>query len=232
MTDPELETVTIAPLADPPKRLLGTRRELNLLHYGPSEVLLARRDSEVVGAVRLALRDDPELRQGLITDLTVDAAFATRGVAERLIETAEQRLRAADVAKIDALIVDGQGLALPFYTLGYWSSRRTVVLGWDLSQLPEVGAPDHVEIVEEEHPDPAALARLILNSYQPYWTWWKETRKDRKWYRVELQPAERAGFAERAEGRIRDAFEHILRQANAPGQPPVYKPAGMSAAEK
>ena len=72
MSDTAIQDTTIEPLATVPARLLGVRRELNLLRYGPSELLVARRGEEIVGAVRLAQRDDPELRHGLITDLTVE----------------------------------------------------------------------------------------------------------------------------------------------------------------
>ena len=136
-----------------------------------------------------------------------------------MIEAAEQRLRAREVTKIDALILDGQGLALPFYNLGFWSSRRTVVLGWDLTNLADIPLPDHVRIVETPRPDPVEIGRLVLNSYQPYWTWWKDPRKDRKWYRVELQPTDLPGFAERAEARVRAAVEAAIGSANGPGAP-------------
>ena len=220
MSDTAIQDTIIEPLATVPERLLGVRRELNLLRYGPSELLVAHRGEEIIGAVRLAQRDDPELRHGLITDLTVETdQEGAADLAERLIEAAEQRLRTHEVTKIDALILDGQGLALPFYNLGYWSSRRTVVLGWDLTNLADIPLPDHVRIVETPHPDPVEVGRLVLNSYQPYWTWWKDPRKDRKWYRVELQPTDLPGFAERAEARVRAAVEAAISKANGPGEP-------------
>ena len=64
MSDTAIQDTTIEPLATVPERLLGVRRELNLLRYGPSELLVARRGEEIVGAVRHAQRDDPELRHG------------------------------------------------------------------------------------------------------------------------------------------------------------------------
>ena len=220
MSETAIQDTIIEPLATVPERLLGVRRELNLLRYGPSELLAARRGEEIVGAVRHAQRDDPELRHGLLTDLAVEAGQeGTAGLAERLIEAAEQRLRAHEVTKIDALILDGQGLALPFYNLGYWSSRRTVVLGWDLTNLADIPLPDHVRIVQTPHPDPVEVGRLVLNSYQPYWTWWKDPRKDRKWYRVELQPTDLPGFTERTEARVRAAVEAAIGRANGPGEP-------------
>ncbi|MAG35052.1 MAG: hypothetical protein CL878_02205 [Dehalococcoidia bacterium] len=219
MSDTSIQDTVIEPLAAVPERLLGVRRELNLLRYGPSELLVARRQDEIVGAVRLARRDDPELSHGLITDLAVETTGGDDGLAERLIQAGEQRLRESEIAKIDALIVDGQGLALPFYSLGYWSSRRTVVLGWDLANLADIPMPDHVRIVQTAHPDPEQIGRLVLNSYQPYWTWWKDPRKDQKWYRVELQPTDLPGYAERAEGRVREAVESAIGRANGPGEP-------------
>ena len=95
MSDTAIQDTIIEPLATVPARLLGVRRELNLLRYGPSELLVARRGEEIIGAVRYALRDDPELRHGLITDLTVEAGQeGAADLPERLIEAAEQRLRA------------------------------------------------------------------------------------------------------------------------------------------
>lgn len=216
-----VQDIVFERLPEVPARLLGTRRELNMLWYGPSELLAARAPGQegIVGAVRIAHRHDSELMHGLITDLKVEPQFGQEKLAERLIEAGEQELRESGVTKIDALIGDGQGLALPFYNLGYWASRRTVVLGWDLANLAEIPMPNHVEVVQTPNPDPEAIGALILNSYQPYWTWWKDPRKDKKWYRVELQPADLDGYAKRAEARARLAVESILRAANGPGEP-------------
>ena len=94
------------------------------------------------------------------------------------------------------------------------------MLGWDLTNLADIPLPDHVRIVETPHPDPVEVGRLVLNSYQPYWTWWKDPRKDRKWYRVELRSrTDLPGFAERAEARVRAAVEAVIGSANGPGAP-------------
>src|SRR5688500_8677718 len=110
----------IAPLAVPPARVGGVRQELNQLWYGPSEVLVARaapsasEDDGVLGAIRLAMREQPSRPHGLITDLIVDDDRRETGLPERLIEAAETRLKERGAEKIDAVVVDGKGWASYF----------------------------------------------------------------------------------------------------------------------
>lgn len=205
-----------------PERVGGVRPELNQLWYGPSEVLVARQITgavaaadEAIGAVRLALRERPSRPHGLIADLAIDDAWRQSRLPEQLIEAAESRLKAHGVEKIDALIVDGRGLAPYFYRLGYWSSRRTVVLAWDLAQRKHVEVSPEIEIRQVNRPDPEALARFILNSYQPYFRWWKEAREDQKWMRVELQPEDRLDQFERASVDVR---RRVIDQVARAGQ--------------
>src|SRR5690349_18651156 len=128
----------IEPLADAevPARVGGVRQELNLLWYGPSEVLVARKPGapadEAYGAVRLAMREPAGTPHGLITDLVVDDDLKQSGLPEQLITAAEARLKARGAQKIDALTVDGEGWASFYFRCGFWSSRRMVVLTWDL----------------------------------------------------------------------------------------------------
>ena len=180
---------TIEPLDPVPGHVLGTREEFNMLTYGPSEVLLAKDGAEIAGAVRFALRQDERRNHGLVADLSVHEDYARQGLEEELIVAAEERLKAAGVTKIDAIVRDGEGGTVPFYERGYWAARKMVLLSWDLRSLGDVDA-DHEFVVEEQTaPEPAFLADFVLDSYQPYWRWWKEYKEDTRWHRVEY-PAE------------------------------------------
>lgn len=186
-----IPSVQVEPLRPTPERLLGMREELNLLPYGPSTVLLTRERGRIVGAVRYALRDDPWRRHGLIADLQLDAARRDLGLEEQLIGAAEQALTALGARKIDALILDGRGWAPYFYRLGYWASRKTVAMEWDLTALGPIEAPAECAIEAVARPDLDEVSRLVLGSYQPYWRWWREHRDDKRWERAEF-PAEQA----------------------------------------
>jgi GNAT superfamily N-acetyltransferase len=208
--------IYIAPLAAPPARVGGIRQELNQLWYGPSEVLVARRreeDEEVLGAVRLALREEPARPHGLITDLVVDDDLRESGLPERLIAAAEGRLKARGAQKVDAVIVDGKGWASYFYRQGYWSSRRTVVLAWDLPNRKPIARSEDFEVRQVDRPDPEETARFIVNSYQPYFRWWKEPREDQKWFRVELQAEDLEDQYKRASAEIRQRVVERVRRA-------------------
>ncbi len=182
-------TYTIESLTPVPEHVLGIREELNLLTYGPSEILLAKDGNAIAGAVRLALRQDERRQHGLIADLSVHAAYAGQGVAEDLIVAAEERLKAAGVTKIDAIVRDGEGGTVPFYERGYWAARKMVLLTWDLETLEDLDTHHEFTIEEQSSPDPEFLASFVLDSYQPYWRWWKEYKEDTRWHRVEY-PAE------------------------------------------
>jgi len=187
----------IAALPDPPERVGGTRLELNHLFYGPSDVLVARKPGasagEVAGAIRLAMRKRPSRPHGLITDLVVDDELRESGLPEQLIAAAEARLKERGAEKIDAVTVDGKGWASYFFRAGFWSSRRMVVLTWDLEDRNRVDRTDAFRIEQVDKPDPEQLARFIVGSYQPYFRWWKETREDQRWDRVDLQPEDEPG---------------------------------------
>jgi GNAT superfamily N-acetyltransferase len=101
------------------------------------------------------------------------------------------------------VVVDGRGWASHFYRRGFWSSRRMVVLTWDLTRRKEIETSGDFEIRQVDRPDPEQTARFIVNSYQPYFRWWKEPREDQKWDRVELQPDEREDQFERAQAEMR-----------------------------
>lgn len=212
--------IEIIPLEQVPTRVGGTRQELNQLWYGPSEVLVARRtrdgDAEgVLGAVRLAMRERPAKPHGLIADLVVDESLRETGLPEQLIRAAEGRLKERGAEKIDAVIVDGQGWASYFYRCGYWSSRRMVVLTWDLETRKPVQRSHEFEVRQVDHPDAEELARFIVNSYQPYFRWWKEPREDQKWLRVELQPEDLLDQYERAAEEVRQRVMDLIRLAGS-----------------
>jgi GNAT superfamily N-acetyltransferase len=219
----------IEPLVPTPARLRGTREELNQLTYGPSTVLLARRDDALLGAVRYAVRDDPRRPHGLIADLQVDPAQRDGGIAEALIDAAERALAAAGVVKIDALVEDGRGWAPSFYRHGYWASRKSVVMRFDLRRLDAfdaAAAPAGVGIELVERPDVDEATRLVLDSYQPYWRWWREHARDRRWMRVDfpahMEPPASPGLERAMRARVRarlrglaDDPDHVVCLARA-----------------
>ncbi len=116
---------------------------------------------------------------------------------------------------MDAVVVDGKGWASYFYRQGYWSWRPTVVLGWDLDARKPIERSPDFEVRQEHHPDPETVARFILNSYQPYFRWWKEPREDQKWLRVELQPEDLEDQFNRASAGIR---RQVIEDVAAPGR--------------
>lgn len=207
----------ILPLQNIPARVLGTRRELNHLSYGPSEILVARAldtpADQVVGAVRLAMRERPAKPHGLIADLVVDENLRQSGLPEQLLAAAEERLKQRGAQKLDAITVDGRGWASYYYRRGFWSSRRMVVLTWDLQNRPTVERSTGIRVEQGERPEPETIARFILNSYQPYYRWWKEAREDQKWDRVELQEDDRKDKFQRATAEIRQRVIEAVAEA-------------------
>ncbi len=184
--------ITIEPLTPVPEHVLGAREELNLLTYGPSEILVAKYGEAIAGAVRYALRVDERRRHGLIADLAVHEDYTGQKLAETLIMAAEERLKSLGVTKIDAIVPDGEGATVPFYERGYWASRKMVLITWDLASLGELDLEHEFAIVEHPSPDSEFLTDFVLNSYQPYWRWWKEYKEDTRWHRVEYPAAPEA----------------------------------------
>jgi N-acetylglutamate synthase-like GNAT family acetyltransferase len=210
--------VRVEELSPTPERLLGVREELNQLEYGPSTVLLATADGQIVGAVRYALRHDPWRKHGLIADLQVDEDYRDIGLEERLITAAEERLEGHGVRKIDALILDGQGWAPYFYRLGYWASRKTVAMEWDLRDLGPVQDSHDCVVERVDRPDVEEMSQLVLSSYQPYWRWWREYREDKRWYRVEFPaenvPLETAELEAEMRDRVRARVRRIADESD------------------
>lgn len=224
MTTTAASPFIIEVLPDPPARVLGERVEANQLSYGPSEILVALRhpgDTSFVGAIRLAMRVRTPFVEGLITDLQVDDDLIDSGLPEALIAEAEARLRAKGARKIDGLLLDGVGMAPHYYRLGYWSSRRSVVLAWDLAHLRDIPESPEYEVVQVDRPDADTIGHFVLNSYQPYFRWWKEPREAQKWFRVELQPEDYEDQYARATAEIRERVLEDVRNAGATG-PQTY----------
>lgn len=175
-----------------PPSLLTLHREVNLLWYGPSQLFVARQeDGEMRGVIRMAMRDHETLKHGLIADLQANEEY-TEGKEElfqTLIAEAEKYLISQGVTKIDAVVLDGQKLTEPFLKAGYWASRKTVVLEWDLAELEVPETVKDVEIELTEKFDIEEVTEFILNSYQPYYQWWKDDAHDRLWERIDY-PAE------------------------------------------
>ncbi len=177
---------------DLPPELLIPHREVNLLWYGPSELLVARHeDGQMRGVIRVAMRDHQALKHGLIADLQSNPDFPqeNEGVSEALITEAEKYLLQQGVTKIDAIVLDGQKLTEPFLKAGYWASRKTVVLEWDLSTIesPETFSEIDIQLTSEFDID--EVTDFILNSYQPYYQWWKDDAHDRLWERIDYPAA-------------------------------------------
>jgi|GEM_PF-791728 len=213
----EPRTLLIEELHPLPAGLQAPRDEADLLTYGPSTVLVASDGNGILGAIRYALRTDPRRRHGLIADLQIAPDARDCGVEERLIAAAEKNLLLAGVRKINAVILDGQGWAPHFYRLGYWASRKTVVMRWGLRTLD--APPDHPDCTIElvERPEIEVVTDLVLASYQPYWRWWREDREDRRWERVdwpaENPPLDDAALAADMRERVR---ERVRRLAEDP----------------
>lgn len=175
---------------DLPKRLLQLQRDVNLLWYQPSQLLVAEEEGKLRGVVRVALRDHQEVKHGLIADLQVNPEEEdVMSLSRTLIQEAEKHLLSEGVTKVDAIVLDGQKLTEPFLKEGYWASRKTVVLEWNLSELeaPEAVAGIDIELTDQF--DIQEVTDFILSSYQPYYQWWKDDAYDRIWERIDYPAA-------------------------------------------
>lgn len=177
-------------VTDIPAALTTPRREANLLWYGPSTVFGVPKDGGYIGTIRTAIRNHDRLRHGLVTDLVVEQT-SDSSLAVTLIKAAEDQLRADGVTKIDAVVQDGQGRTVPFLEMGYWASRKMVVIAWDLSKpLPTSPVIPGVAVEVADRISVPDITDFILHSYQPYWQWWKNDQHDRPWERIDYPAAE------------------------------------------
>lgn len=178
--------------SDLPDHFKKPQRDLNLLWYHPSQMLVAenQESKQPAGVIRLALRDHPEVKHGLIADLQINPEFLAQSedLSQTLIAEAEKHLLQQGVTKIDAIVLDGQKLTEPYLKAGYWASRKTVALEWNLDELEEVPISD-LEIELSLDFDIEEVTDFILNSYQPYYQWWKDDQYDRLWERIDYPAA-------------------------------------------
>ncbi|MBI3115092.1 MAG: GNAT family N-acetyltransferase [Candidatus Kerfeldbacteria bacterium] len=205
-------TLTTPPV---PESLGRRRREANLLWYRPSRIMAAKTAAGMVGAIRYALRDDPDRNEGLITDLVVEQPYWNAGLPAALIEAAEQALRADRVEKIDAVVQDGQKLSESFHAAGYWPFRKTVVLEWDLTRLKDIPASGDFAVELVDQIDREEIADFVFQSYQPYWRWWKETDEDKPIGRAEYPVDEPKPILEKVKRRNWARVVKRLREFNA-----------------
>lgn len=169
---------------DTPASLRHSRREADLLWYGPSQILAAQIAEGDVGAIRTAVRQDATRRTGLITDLIVDESVRGQGVEQELISAAEKSLQKKGVTKLQALVRDGFQFTKYFLGAGYEPFRKTVVLQFTVPT--QYTAPSgEFEITVAGEFNPPEIANFIFDSYQPYWQFWKETDGEKALGRVE-----------------------------------------------
>lgn len=184
-TDDEVE---IRPLQELPESVRGTNRELNMIHYDQNRVHLACREDEILGAIRSAIRVDDRRDHGFLGDLQIEEENRHQGLEELLIRAGERRLFEDEgLDRIDAVMEDGEGWTQYFFRRGFWSSRKTVDLAWNLQKRApyDVPDPEGIQLEATRDPDRDELQSFILNSYQPYWRFWKEYKEDMRWMKVE-----------------------------------------------
>ncbi len=207
-TDDEIE---LRPMEEVPRNVRGTNRELNMIDYHRNRVHLACRGEDILGAIRSAVRVDDRRDHGFLGDLQIEEENRHRGLEERLIRAGERRLFEEEgVRRIDAVMEDGEGWTQYFFRCGFWSSRKTVDLAWNLRENApmELPDPDGVTLESTRAPDRDELTSFILESYQPYWRFWKEYKEDMRWIRVEYggdpDPPESEELREEMRQRVRE----------------------------
>ena len=181
--------MTIDQASQVPEHLRQVNREVNLLWYEPSTILVAKEGPTELGAIRYALRHDPALKHGLLADLQVSLEVAKdeqAQIAAELIQAAEQRLREQGLGKMDAVVLDGAGRTMPYQNAGYWPWRKTVVVEWDLAKVPTQVVAESIRIEQPSVIDVSALFDLVTQSYQPYWQWWMEEHIEKPWLRTDF----------------------------------------------
>lgn len=150
--------------------------EDDLLPYTGSFILVAQHKSAMLGGLRGAIGVGTP--SGILTDLVV-GDLGDRRVGT-LITLAETRLGKLGVRTINGVVKDGQGLVRYFYQQGYQPVRRTVRLVWDLENLPKLETNPTLRVQSLKRPNIRRLAFFVANSYQPYWTFWKDAKNPEK----------------------------------------------------
>ncbi len=135
---------TIKQSSELPPSLARNHREVNLLWYEPSVLFVAKEnnDNEPRGVIRTDMREHHSLRHGFISDLHINPKFENQShdIAQELISHAETYLISQKATKIDAVVLDGFNLTKAFTDEGYWASRKTVAIAWDLAEIKKPGA--------------------------------------------------------------------------------------------
>lgn len=96
----------------------------------PDLFLLAEADGEIVGSVIGGF----DGRRGMLYHLAVKREFRSRGIASRLMDEIEDRLRAKGCLKCYLLVMQGNDQAAQYYEKRGWSEMQTVrMFGKELS---------------------------------------------------------------------------------------------------
>ncbi len=173
-----------------PQKLRESYRDIDGIIYRDSRLLVGEKNGEEVAAIRIALRDDTKIKHGLISDLNVSDTALREDVID-LIQNAVDKLVEKSVTRINAIVLDGKKFDYLFYDLGFWPSRKSVVLSWDLLELPKLQEkPENykIQLIKSRDFDDELIEELsefVFNSYQPYWRWWKEHKEVYRWWRTE-----------------------------------------------
>lgn len=175
-----------------PEKLKGKYRDINGFIYKDSKLFVGKRFGEEIGAIRVALRDDKKRNHGLITDLNISPEINPSEVGKYFIEFAESYLLSKGITKIEVIVPEGKKLNYLFYDYGYWPSRKSVVIGWNLKDLdltfdslPNEYSFDIVLSNQFSEEFINETSEFIFNSYQPYFRWWKEYKEDFRWWRTD-----------------------------------------------
>lgn len=174
-----------------PNKFKEKYRDINGFIYKDSKLFVGKKFGEEIGAIRVAIRDDKKRNHGLISDLNISQEINPSEVGKYFIEFAENYLLSKGVNKIEVIVPEGKKLNYLFYDYGYWPSRKSVVIGWNLKEielsidsLPNEYSFDIVTSEEFSEKFINEISEFIFNSYQPYFRWWKEYKEDFRWWRT------------------------------------------------
>lgn len=91
-----------------------------LIAHDPGALLLAEVDGKLAGSV-IAGWDG---WRGSIHRLTVAPAYRRRGLGRRLVAAAEARLAAVGAVRLQAIVVEADGLATSFWRASGWEEQE------------------------------------------------------------------------------------------------------------
>lgn len=175
-----------------PEKLRQRYRDINGFVYKDSRIFVVKKFGEDVGAFRIAIRDDVKRKHGLITDINISESANITEIVKSIIEFAEDNLLSLGVNKIEAIVEEGKRINYVFYDYGYWPSRKSVAIGWNLEEFSFYPEPlpngySFDVVVSSDFSDEFIneISEFIFNSYQPYFRWWKEYKEDYRWWRTD-----------------------------------------------